>query len=53
LKHRRNEEDIVEKVEKIYIEPTKKDVQLDLQIKADSEYAPAIVSFDASLSQIK
>jgi hypothetical protein len=53
LKHRKNENDIVKKVERIYIEPTKKDVQLDLQVKSDSEYAPALVSFDASLSQVK
>lgn len=53
LEHRKNKDDIIEKIEKIYIEPTKKEVQLNLQISSDSDYVPAIVSFDASLSQIK
>lgn len=53
LKHRKNSDDIVEKQEKIYIEWEKKEVALDLQIKAMSDYAPTIVKFDASLSQVK
>lgn len=53
LKHRRNAEDTLEKIQKIYIEPSKKEVMIDLQVKSSSDYAPAIVSFDASLSQVK
>jgi len=39
--------------ENIYIDSAKKDVILDLQIEKESNYAPIIVRFDASASQVK
>lgn len=45
--------DIIEVKEKIYIEWIKKEAQLDLQIEKDTTYAPVIVRFDASKSEIK
>ena len=51
--HRRNKDDIVEFSEKINFEFVKKEAIVDLQIKSDSEYVPALVWFDASLSQVQ
>jgi PKD repeat protein len=53
FKHRKNSSDVIEVSQRIYIESSKKEAILDLQLKADSEYAPATVKFDASQSKIK
>lgn len=51
--HRRNKEDIVEFTQKINFEFVEKEAIVDLQIKSDSEYVPALVAFDASLSKVQ
>ena len=51
--HRRNEKEVIEVIEKINLEFITKEATLVLNMKSNSEYAPAIVSFDASLSKIK
>jgi len=50
--HRKNKTDIIEMVDKINIELVEKEAVLVLDIKADSEYAPTLVTFDASLSKV-
>jgi hypothetical protein len=39
--------------EKINLDFVEKESNLNLEIKAASEYAPTIVSFDSSLSKVK
>lgn len=51
--HRRNKEDIVEFTQKVNFEFVEKEAIVDLQIKSDSEYVPALVAFDASLSKVQ
>lgn len=51
--HRKNENEVIEVKEKINLEFITKEAIIVLNLKADSEYAPAVVSFDASLSKIK
>lgn len=51
--HRRNKEDIVEFTQKVNFEFVEKEAIVDLQIKSDSEYVPALVGFDASLSKVQ
>ncbi len=51
--HRKNKDEIIEINEKINLEFVQRDAVLNLDLKSSSEYAPAIVSFDASLSEVK
>ncbi len=51
--HRRNKEDIVEFTEKINFEFVEKEATVSLEMKPDSEYVPALVTFDASLSKVQ
>lgn len=51
--HRRNKEDVINMSQRIYIEASEKEAILSLNIKPDSEYAPANVVFDASESKVK
>lgn len=51
--HRRNEEDIVTFNHRVNLEFIMKEAILDLKVNSDSEYVPAIVSFDASLSKVQ
>lgn len=51
--HRRNKTDMIEFEEKINLEFVQKEAVVSLQMKAESEYAPAIVTFDASLSRVQ
>ena len=53
FEHRRISDDKVDLQEKIYIEGIKKEAQMSFEITKDSNYAPVIVSFDASKSQVK
>ena len=51
--NRKIKDNIVELNEKIFIDAIKKDAIVDFDIKSPSEYAPVIVWFDASRSQVK
>ncbi|NVP17166.1 PKD domain-containing protein [Candidatus Gracilibacteria bacterium] len=51
--NRKIADDKVEINEKIFIEAVKKDAIVDFEIQSSSEYAPVIVGFDASRSQVK
>ncbi|MCH8519117.1 PKD domain-containing protein, partial [Candidatus Gracilibacteria bacterium] len=51
--HRRNTEDIIKIVEKVYIGAVRKEAIISLRVETDTQYAPATVSFDASLSFIR
>jgi len=51
--HRRDEKDVVNMQEFIYIEAVKKDAILKLDIEKPADYVPVIVRFDASKSYIK
>ncbi len=51
--NRRIPDDIIKLTEKIYIEWIKKDAMLKIEITKNSAYAPVIVSFDASKSEVK
>lgn len=51
--NRKIADDKVEINEKIFIEAVKKDAIVDFEIQSSSEYAPVIVWFDASRSQVK
>jgi len=53
FEHRKKPEDVIIVKENFYIEGIEKDAQIDFDIKKDSQYAPVIVSFDASRSQVK
>lgn len=53
FEHRKKPEDKIIVREDIYIEWIKKDAQINFDIKKDSQYAPVIVTFDASRSQVK
>lgn len=53
FQHRRNSEDIIEIVEKVYIWSLRKEAIISLKIETDTQYAPATVSFDASQSFIR
>jgi PKD repeat protein len=51
--HRRNKEDVINMSQRIYVEASEKEAIITLNIKPDSEYAPANVVFDASESKVK
>lgn len=51
--NRKIETDIVKITEKIFIEANKKEAIVDFDIIANSEYAPVIVKFDGSRSQVR
>lgn len=51
--HRKNKEQVINLKDKINIEFVEKDAIVLLEVKTDSEYAPAIASFDASKSKVK
>lgn len=51
--HRRDKTDIIEFEEKIHLEFVQKEAVVNLQMKSESEYAPTIVRFDASLSRVQ
>ncbi len=51
--HRKQETDVVNLSETIYIEAIKKEAILDLKIEQESDYVPMNVRFDASKSFIK
>ena len=51
--HRKNKDEKVEVKEFIFLETIEKDAIIVLNMKAESEYAPTMVSFDASLSKAK
>jgi PKD repeat protein len=53
FEHRKKPEDKIIVRENFYIEWIKKEAQINFEIKKDSQYAPVIVSFDASRSQVK
>lgn len=53
FKHRRNKEEFIEATQKINLEFVEKDAILSLNLQSDTEYAPALVKFDASLSKVK
>lgn len=53
FEHRSIKWETIEMTENIYIDSVKKDVILDLRIEKESNYAPIIVRFDASASQVK
>lgn len=53
MKHRRDTSVVSELKEIIHLELTKKEAILSLQVKPDSEYAPALVWFDASQSKVE
>lgn len=50
--HRKDKTDIIEIKENINIELIEKEALLVLDVKSESEYAPTMVSFDASLSKV-
>ena len=51
--HRKNPKDIVTMKESVVIEWIKKDAIIDIKIIKDTEYAPAVVKFDASKSVVQ
>jgi PKD repeat protein len=51
--HRKIEDDIIKVQEQIYIEWVRKEAILDFDIQKSDNYAPIIVSFDASKSIVK
>ncbi len=53
FKHRRDKNLFLELTQKINLEFVEKEADLSLNLKSDTEYAPALVAFDASLSKIK
>ena len=53
FEHRRNTEDVINIVEKVYIWAVRKEAIISLRVNTDTQYAPATVSFDASLSFIR
>lgn len=53
FEHRKKPEDKITVRENFYIEGIKKEAQINFDIKKDSQYAPVIVTFDASRSQVK
>lgn len=53
FEHRKKPEDKIIVRENFYIEWIKKEAQISFDIKKSSIYAPVIVSFDASRSQVK
>ena len=53
FQHRRNTEDVIKIVEKVYIWAVRKEAIISLKIDTDTQYAPATVRFDASLSFIR
>ena len=53
FQHRRNSEDIINIVEKVYIGAVRKEAIISLRVNTNTQYAPATVSFDASLSFIR
>ncbi len=53
FEHRKKPEDKIIVRENFYIEWIKKEAQISFEIKKDSQYAPVIVWFDASRSQVK
>ena len=53
FEHRRISDDKIDIQEKIYIEWIKKEAQMTFEITKESNYAPVIVGFDASKSQVK
>ena len=50
--HRKDKTDIIEMKDTISIELVEKEAILVLDVKPDSEYAPTLVTFDASLSKV-
>ncbi|MCD5375296.1 PKD domain-containing protein [Candidatus Gracilibacteria bacterium] len=53
FEHRKDNENIIQLKEYIFVEGIKKEAILDLQLEYDSNYAPVTVRFDASKSFIK
>ena len=53
FQHRRNSEDVINIIEKVYIWAIRKEAIISLQVNTDTQYAPATVGFDASLSFIR
>jgi len=53
FQHRTNPNDTINIVEKVYVWAVRKEAIIRLDINTDTQYAPAIVSFDASLSFIR
>ncbi len=51
--HRRDKTDTIEVSQIVNIEVVQKDAFLVLDLSSDSEYAPALVKFDASTSKVK